>query len=186
HDALPIYADAGPRGRGGGDQPRRERLDDVLPRHVAVDSLGTPLWHHLVQCSCDGRVRRGRRRLRAYSRPDHDDAATGRDSLQRVRPDRRLRRRLPADAARAIHDDREIDDRALRTHPGPASAAHSPSAQTGRRLGMKLRPPGLAGRLALVTALLVTLAVAAVSAFSARTMKRLAEAEAASRVELAV
>ena len=51
---------------------------------------------------------------------------------------------------------------------------------------MKLRPPGLAGRLALVTALLVTLAVAAVSAFSARTMKRLAEAEAASRVELAV
>jgi len=51
---------------------------------------------------------------------------------------------------------------------------------------MKLRPPGLAGRLALVTALLVSLAVAAVSAFSARTMRRLAEAEAASRVELAV
>lgn len=51
---------------------------------------------------------------------------------------------------------------------------------------MKLRPPGLAGRLALVTALLVTLAVAAVSVFGARSMRRLAEAEAASRVELAV
>lgn len=52
---------------------------------------------------------------------------------------------------------------------------------------MKLpHPPGLAGRLALVTALLVTLAVAAVSIFAVQSMKRLAEAEAGSRVELAV
>ena len=51
---------------------------------------------------------------------------------------------------------------------------------------MKLHPPGLAGRLAIVTALLVTLAVAAVSLFGVRSLQRLAEAEAASRVELAV
>ena len=51
---------------------------------------------------------------------------------------------------------------------------------------MKLHPPGLAGRLALVTVLLVTLAVAAVSVFGMRSTQRLAEAEATSRLELAV
>ncbi len=51
---------------------------------------------------------------------------------------------------------------------------------------MKLQSPGLAGRLAIVTVLLVTLAVAAVSVFGMRSTQRLAEAEAASRLELAV
>src|SRR5690606_9202924 len=186
--ADPRHADAGPRSRGGRNQPRRERLDDVLPRHAAVDSLGTALWHHLVQCPRHGRVRRRRRRVRAYPRLDHDDAAPCRDPLQRVRSHRCLRRRLPADAARAADDDREDDDRALRTDAEAPSAAYPARAETqrSRHFRMKLRPPGLAGRLALVTALLVSLAVAAVSAFSARTMRRLAEAEAASRVELAV
>jgi signal transduction histidine kinase/HAMP domain-containing protein len=49
---------------------------------------------------------------------------------------------------------------------------------------MRLRKPGLAGRLALVTILLITLAVIAVSVFGTRTVGRLAEGEALTRVEL--
>ncbi|MFU8896917.1 MAG: ATP-binding protein [Gammaproteobacteria bacterium] len=49
---------------------------------------------------------------------------------------------------------------------------------------MQFRKPGLAGRLAIVTILLITLAVAAVSVFGIRTVERLAEAEALTRVEL--
>src|SRR5690606_34115120 len=51
---------------------------------------------------------------------------------------------------------------------------------------MKLHTPGLAGRLALATAALVTLAVAAVSVVGARLLKDLAEAEGMIRVELAL
>ncbi len=47
-----------------------------------------------------------------------------------------------------------------------------------------VRRPGLAAALAIVTALLVTVAVAAVSVFGIQTLKRLAEAEALARVEL--
>lgn len=50
---------------------------------------------------------------------------------------------------------------------------------------MKVHAPGLAGRLALVAALLVSLAVAAVSVFGIRTLRDLAEADALTRVELA-
>jgi signal transduction histidine kinase len=46
--------------------------------------------------------------------------------------------------------------------------------------------PGLAGRLALATALLVVLAVAAMSMFSIGALRRLADAEGLTRVELAV
>jgi len=49
---------------------------------------------------------------------------------------------------------------------------------------MRFRKPGLAGRLALVTILLITLVVSAVSVFGIRTVQRLAEAEALTRVEL--
>ena len=51
---------------------------------------------------------------------------------------------------------------------------------------MKLHLPGLAGRLAIVTGLLVTLAVAAVSVYGVRSLRGLAEAEGLTRVELAV
>jgi len=46
--------------------------------------------------------------------------------------------------------------------------------------------PGLAGRLALATGLLVTLAVAAMSVFAISALRRLADAEGLTRVELAV
>lgn len=49
---------------------------------------------------------------------------------------------------------------------------------------MRFRKPGLAGRLALVTILLIALAVSAVSLFGIRTVERLADAEALTRVEL--
>jgi signal transduction histidine kinase/HAMP domain-containing protein len=49
---------------------------------------------------------------------------------------------------------------------------------------MRFSKPGLAGRLALVTILLITLAVLAVSLFGIRTVERLADAEALTRVEL--
>lgn len=51
---------------------------------------------------------------------------------------------------------------------------------------MKIRAPGLAGWLAIVTASLVTVAVAAVSMAGVRLLRGLAEAEALTRVELAV
>ncbi len=51
---------------------------------------------------------------------------------------------------------------------------------------MRVHAPGLAGRLALATALLVTLAVAAVSIAGLRLLRSLAEAEGMARVELAV
>src|SRR5690606_5829039 len=50
----------------------------------------------------------------------------------------------------------------------------------------QLHSPGLAGRLAIVTAVLVTLAVAAVSPSGVRSLRKLAEAEGFARVELAV
>ena len=46
--------------------------------------------------------------------------------------------------------------------------------------------PGLAGRLALATGLLVALAVAAMSVFAISALRRLADAEGLTRVELAV
>jgi signal transduction histidine kinase len=49
---------------------------------------------------------------------------------------------------------------------------------------MRFHKPGLAGRLAIVTTLLMTLAVTAVSLFGIRTVRQLAEAEALTRVEL--
>lgn len=51
---------------------------------------------------------------------------------------------------------------------------------------MRVRAPGLAGWLAIVTAALVTLAVAAVSVAGVQLLRGLAEAEALTRVELAV
>ena len=51
---------------------------------------------------------------------------------------------------------------------------------------MKIRTPGLAGRLAVVTVVLVSLAVAAVSLSGIRSLRRLAEAEGLARVELGV
>jgi len=51
---------------------------------------------------------------------------------------------------------------------------------------LKVRSPGLAGRLAIVTAVLVTLAVAAVSLSGIRSLRRLAESEGFARLELAV
>ncbi len=51
---------------------------------------------------------------------------------------------------------------------------------------MAIRPPGLAGWLAIVTAALVTLAVAAVSAVGIRLLRDLAETEGLARVELAL
>jgi hypothetical protein len=51
---------------------------------------------------------------------------------------------------------------------------------------MRIRTPGLAGRLAIVTVLLVTIAVAAVSTAGVRSLRRLAEAEGLARVELGV
>ena len=51
---------------------------------------------------------------------------------------------------------------------------------------MKFHAPGLAGRLAIVTGVLVTLAVAAVSVYGVRSVRDLAEAEGLTRVELAV
>ena len=51
---------------------------------------------------------------------------------------------------------------------------------------MKFHLPGLAGRLAIVTGLLVTLAVAAVSIFGIGSLRELAAAEGLTRVELAV
>ncbi len=50
----------------------------------------------------------------------------------------------------------------------------------------KLYAPGLAGRLAITTGLLVALAVAAMSIFSIAALRRLADAEGLTRVELAV
>ena len=50
----------------------------------------------------------------------------------------------------------------------------------------RLYVPGLAGRLSLATALLVALAVAAMSMFAIGALRRLAEAEGLTRVELAV
>jgi signal transduction histidine kinase len=50
----------------------------------------------------------------------------------------------------------------------------------------KLYAPGLAGRLAITTGLLVVLAVAAMSIFSIAALRRLADAEGLTRVELAV
>lgn len=49
---------------------------------------------------------------------------------------------------------------------------------------MRFSKPGLAGRLALVTILLIALAITAVSLFGIRTVERLADAEALTRVEL--
>lgn len=51
---------------------------------------------------------------------------------------------------------------------------------------MRIHAPGLAGRLAIVTAALVTLAVAVVSIFAIRSMRDLAEADGRARVALAV
>jgi signal transduction histidine kinase len=51
---------------------------------------------------------------------------------------------------------------------------------------VKLHTPGLAGRLALATGLLVALAVAAMSMFAIAALRRLADAEGLTRVELAV
>jgi signal transduction histidine kinase len=51
---------------------------------------------------------------------------------------------------------------------------------------MKVRAPGLAGWLAIVTALLVTIAVATVSVAGVRLLRGLAESEALTRVELGV
>ncbi|MBN1239536.1 MAG: HAMP domain-containing protein [Gammaproteobacteria bacterium] len=51
---------------------------------------------------------------------------------------------------------------------------------------MMIRSPGLAGRLAIVTALLVTLAVGVVSLSGVRALRRLADAEGLARTELAV
>src|SRR5690606_41487511 len=97
-----------------------------------------------------------------------------------------VRRRHAAEAAPSADDDRDDDHRALRNDPPAAAAADHAQTQRDRtsHLRMKLHPPGLAGRLALVTALLVTLAVAAVSLFGVRSMQRLAEAEAESHAEV--
>jgi signal transduction histidine kinase/HAMP domain-containing protein len=51
---------------------------------------------------------------------------------------------------------------------------------------VKVRTPGLAGRLAIVTVVLVSLAVAAVSLSGVRSLRKLAEAEGLARVELGV
>ena len=51
---------------------------------------------------------------------------------------------------------------------------------------IKINTPGLAGRLAIVTGVLVTLAVGSMLVFGVRSLRSLAEAEAMTRVELAV
>ncbi len=63
-------------------------------------------------------------------------------------------------------------------------AYESTAAVVQRRA--RLYAPGLAGRLALATGLLVVLAVAAMSIFAIGALRRLAEAEGLTRVELAV
>src|SRR5690606_20764667 len=180
--ADPGQADAGPRAGGGRREPRRPGPDDFRPRTAAARSLGPPLWHHLVQCAGHGRVRRRSGRLRPYPRLDDHDAAACRDPLQRVRPDRRVRGRFPPDAAGACDDGRKVRDRAVRNAPPPPGRA----APRPRTVRLKLHSPGLAGRLAIVTAVLVTLAVAAVSLSGVRSLRKLAEAEGFARVELAV
>ena len=54
------------------------------------------------------------------------------------------------------------------------------------RAVIKINTPGLAGRLAIVTGVLVTLAVGSMLVFGVGSLRSLAEAEALTRVELAV
>ena len=82
--ADPDHADAGPRSRGGCREPRRRRLDDVLPRDAAEHPLGPAVRRDSLQRARDGRVRRRRRRFGPHPRPHDDHAAAGAGALRRV------------------------------------------------------------------------------------------------------